>query len=840
VNLVTSDTLPSDRVRADGKHLAVGERPFLVRGATYGSFLPRSDGAQFPEPAQLAADLDAMCAAGLNTVRTYTPPPFDLVEAAADRGLRLLVGLDYRDWRFEETPGPATRRRVLEAGRRALDEAMDRCAGRPEVLAISVGNEVPPDVARVHGIGAIADTLGELVAAVHLADPAALATYANFPSTEYLEIEGLDLACFNVFLESGDDFDRYVRHLMCVTGARPLLITELGLAAEVHGATAQAATLDRQLRTVDEAGCAGATVFSWTDDWGVDGHRVQGWGFGITDAARRPKPALDVVSSWAGRSTAELRNDWPTMSVVVCAYNERRTIESCLASLAECDYPDLDVIVCDDGSTDGTLEIARRSPHRVLALPHGGLSAARNAGIAAARGEIVAFIDADAACHPSWPWHLALSLDDPHLVATGGPNLPFPDAPFVERAVARSPGAPTEVLIADDRAEHVPGCNMAFRRDALVAVGSFDARYTSAGDDVDVCWKLLDHGGQIGFAPAAQVRHHRRGSVRGYLRQQRGYGRAEKLLSGAHRHRFNRLGQARWTGFIYGGARLLPSLLRPVVYHGSQGHAPFQSVLSHRAEIAANWASAVLPLLVPIAVAGALAALLNPWWLVVPGAVLSGVLGYALAVGMAARLEPDEDQRLRLRALIGFLHVAQPLARTWGRVRSSRLRFSDATPPEWRGDRAEWLGHLERVLRCRGLVVRVPDLHAPWDIQVVYGPFVRARITTAVVWGWQPQWRVTVRPRLSVLLLVATTAALATISLPAAVVIGVLSIGVLMGCALRVHRLVRAALSETTTTAAARVTGEPRTARPGGLELDWVAVDDGTASAGVARRTTLT
>ncbi len=118
---------------------------------------------------------------------------------------------------------------------------------------------------------------------------------------------------------------------------------------------------------------------------------------------------------------------------------------------------------------------------------------------------------------------------DQNVAATGGPNLPSIEAGFVERAVARSPGSPAEVLIAADRAEHVPGCNMAFNTEALKAIGGFDAAYTAAGDDVDVCWKLLDGGAQIAFSPAAQIRHHRRSTVKGYLKQQRGYGRAERM-----------------------------------------------------------------------------------------------------------------------------------------------------------------------------------------------------------------------------------------------------------------------------------------------------------------------
>ena len=90
---------------------------------------------------------------------------------------------------------------------------MERCAGRPEVLAISVGNEVPADVARVHGVARIEEGLSTLVSAVHKADPDMLATYCNFPTTEFLEIEGQDLVCFNVFLENQRAFERYLRRL---------------------------------------------------------------------------------------------------------------------------------------------------------------------------------------------------------------------------------------------------------------------------------------------------------------------------------------------------------------------------------------------------------------------------------------------------------------------------------------------------------------------------------------------------------------------------------------------------------------------------------------------------
>lgn len=786
------------RVGTDGKYLRAGGEAFRVRGVTYGSFLPRLDGEPFPDHRQVEHDFAAMSELGLNVVRTYAAPPPDVLESAQDHGLRILVGLHYDDWRMETQPGRAANRRVRAAALASAEEAMQRCAGNESVLGISIGNEVPGDVIRVHGIGEVEAILSEVTEAVHRADPDMLVTYSNYPTTEYLRIEGLDLVSFNVFLERPEKLLPYLRHLQIVAGDRPLLVSELGLASVVHGLEAQAESLDWQLRLVDEAGCAGATVFSWTDEWGVGGDAVEGWGFGITTDDRSPKPATEVVREWAARDIIDLRRDWPSLSVVVCAYNEARLIEECLDSLMACEYPGLEVIVCDDGSTDRTLELARRYPFRVLELDHGGLSRARNAGIEASNGEIVAFLDADAACHPLWPFHLALAMEQPRVVACGGPNLPFDDAPFAERAVAYSPGGPIHVLISDDRAEHVPGCNMAFRKSALCTIGGFDASFTSAGDDVDVCWKLLDSGGEIAFSAAAQVRHHRRDSLRAYLRQQRNYGRSERMVASRHRHRFNRLGQARWSGFIYDGRRLLPSLLRPVVYHGYQGHAPFQGVAEHRSERAMGWVAAMLPLVVPLFVLGLLAAPMTVAGMWVAGGAATALVLYALAVFTAFRPSRDEPDPLRMRATVTLLHVAQPIVRAWGRLRAKPLPPGEPPPPPvWTGDRGEWLPVLAEDLSRRGLHVRIGGPHDTWDLRVSVGPFMSALITTAIVWRWTPLHRGRFRPRPLLIAAATASGAAALAGGPGLVVGPLILLAVLVEVAI-VRRALRMTLAATT------------------------------------------
>jgi ABC-type multidrug transport system fused ATPase/permease subunit len=205
-------------------------------------------------------------------------------------------------------------------------------------------------------------------------------------------------------------------------------------------------------------------------------------------------------------------------------------------------------------------------------------------------------------------------------------------------------------------------------------------------------WKLLDCGGEIAFAPAAQVWHHRRRTVRGYLRQQRGYGRAERMLLGAHPQRFNRLGQARRRGVIYGGASVLPSLLRPVVYHGYLGSAPFQPVAKDRAAAANMWIGAFVPFTVPLAALGLLlGVLVAPWWALLPVLMAEALVSYGAAVAIGTRPPNHEPNPRQLGFVVGMLHVAQPFVRMWGRLRGSSLHALPTENPSWSGDRLEWL-----------------------------------------------------------------------------------------------------------------------------------------------------
>src|SRR5205085_5467788 len=111
--------------------------------------------------------------------------------------------------------------------------------------------------------------------------PEALVTYVSYPTTEYLDLPFLDVVAFNVFLETKAQLATYLAHLQNIAGERPLLLAEAGLDSMRNGEAKQAATLDWQLRTAAAAGCAGAFVFSWSDQWFRGGQPITDWAFGL-------------------------------------------------------------------------------------------------------------------------------------------------------------------------------------------------------------------------------------------------------------------------------------------------------------------------------------------------------------------------------------------------------------------------------------------------------------------------------------------------------------------------------------------------------------------------------
>ncbi|MBI5106261.1 MAG: glycosyltransferase, partial [Solirubrobacterales bacterium] len=553
----------------DGRFLAVGARRLWVRGVTYGPFAPGADGERFPGDGRVRDDFAAMAAAGVNAVRTYTAPPRRVLDAARDAGLWVMAGLPWEQHvAFLDERGRAA---AIET---RVREAVRGCAGHPALLLHAIGNEVPSGIVRWHGRRRVERFLDRLCAAVREEDPGALVSYVNFPSTEHLRVPAADVAAFNVYLEDGDRLAAYLARLHNLAGDRPLLLAEAGLDSRRNGRSAQARAVADQVGTAFATGCAGTFVFAWTDEWHRGDDEVADWDFGLVDRERRAKPALAAVAG-AYAAVPPRTLDLPATTVVVCTHNGAATLRECLEHVLALDHPAFDVVVVDDGSTDASAALAAELGVRVISTPNRGLSAARNTGLAAATGEVVAYLDDDAFPDPDWLTFLGTAFRATGHAAVGGPNLPPADETGFAACVARAPGGPVHVLLSDTEAEHLPGCNMAFRRAALEAVGGFDPQFRVAGDDVDVCWKLQAAGATLGFHPAAVVWHRRRATLRRFWRQQRGYGRAEALLERKWPEKYNLPGHVTWAGRLYGpGTGAL--VRRSRVYHGTFGAAAFQ------------------------------------------------------------------------------------------------------------------------------------------------------------------------------------------------------------------------------------------------------------------------
>ena len=674
---VSSDESPSSataRMTLDGKFFKRSGQRVRLHGVTYGPFQPHDNVHHFPARNIVAGDLASMAAIGVNAIRTYHVPPQWLLEAAECSQLGVLIDVPWsKHVCFLDSA--VARREARDNVRKAVEQNSQHSC----VLAHSIGNEIPPDIVRWHGARRVERFIAELADVARQADPAGLVTFANYPPTEYLDLSFLDFLTFNVYLHDRETFRRYLLRLQNLIGSKPLVLGEIGMDTIRHGEVAQADFLSGHFTEAMQAGLAGAFVFSWTDEWFTGQHSIDNWQFGITRRDRTPKPAFHALrETFEDPLERQLPSGAPRVSVVVCSYNGGATLDQCLRSLAALKYPDYEVILVDDGSTDDTRAIIARFPWiRSFHTTNQGLSAARNTGLRAATGSIMAYTDSDCFVDPDWLTQLVFQLEHNDAAAVGGPNLAPPDG-RVAACVGAAPGQPTHVLETDQVAEHIPGCNMAFRRAALEAINGFDPQYRKAGDDVDVCWRLQQSGRWITFAPGGFVWHHRRQTPRAFLRQQAGYGEAEALLRFKHPDRFNGRGHGKWRGVLYGNSLQGLVLGDAIIYRGTFGTGPFQCIYQPGP---AHWA--MLPSALEWQTIALLIAVPGIWWwpaLVCAAGMIAVSILVAGLQAAQAQFEP-KYRTLGSRLLVMGLCYAQPLVRSWARYKTRYFSRRGAARP---------------------------------------------------------------------------------------------------------------------------------------------------------------
>jgi O-antigen biosynthesis protein len=660
---VATNTSTRDRVRVDGKFFRLGDRKFHVKGITYGPFAPNANGEMFASPEQTARDFKQINALGANVIRVYYAPPVWLLNLAADHGLKVLVDVPWpKHLCFLDSE------RAQDEARETVRQAVRACGGHPAVFAFSVVNEISAEIVRWSGVARVEKFIDELVAEAKAIDPDCLCTFTSFPPTEFLQSQDIDFVCFNVYLHHRNQFEGYLARLQSLAGEKPLMLGELGMDSIREGETHKCEFLTWQIETVFRAGLAGMVVFSFTDDWFRGGMQIEDWGFGLTTRDRQPKESFRAVQRQFRIAPYFPLPKAVKVSVVVATYNGSRTLANCLESLKRLNHPDYEVILVDDGSKDRTPEVAKQfSFVRYLRQTNQGLSVARNAGIRAATGEIVAFTDDDCRADEDWLYYLVSDLLRSGFAGIGGHNFLPPEDSHVAAAVVVSPGGPAHVMLTDREAEHIPGCNMAFHKWALEQIGMFDPIFRKAGDDVDVCWRLQDSHLKIGFSAAGFVWHYRRSTVKDYLKQQAGYGEAEALLMMKHPEHYNSFGGGIWHGRIYAPSYSGLLLRGPVIYHGIFGSGFFQRLYA---------SDPVRPLMLCTSLAFHVGInvpllLLAPYFDVlvpVAAATLCVSLGTCALAAAQANL-PRHKKRFWSRPLVALLFFLQPIVRGWARFK---------------------------------------------------------------------------------------------------------------------------------------------------------------------------
>ncbi|HLO85016.1 MAG TPA: glycosyltransferase [Nostocaceae cyanobacterium] len=233
----------------------------------------------------------------------------------------------------------------------------------------------------------------------------------------------------------------------------------------------------------------------------------------------------------------------PLVSVVVPIYNGEQDLPDLLNCLVSQTYPkeQVEYLLVDNNSSDRTTELLQKttenSPVNIYPLSENNIQssyAARNTGIRAAQGEIIAFTDADCRPQPQWLEALIQPFVNPEVVIVAGEIEALPGKTLLEKYADRQETLSQKHTLANKYCPYGQTANLAIRRSIFHQIGLFRP-YLTTGGDADICWRILKANlGKLEFAPQAVVKHRHRTTWKELESQWRRYGRSNRYLHELH------------------------------------------------------------------------------------------------------------------------------------------------------------------------------------------------------------------------------------------------------------------------------------------------------------------
>lgn len=234
----------------------------------------------------------------------------------------------------------------------------------------------------------------------------------------------------------------------------------------------------------------------------------------------------------------------PFISIIIPVKNGGKTIKKCLDSLKNLNYANYELIVIDDNSSDATPEILRQYPPlaggrgwkiKTQGLTSTGPSACRNLAIKQAKGEYLAFTDADCLVHPEWLNELLKGFEEEDVVGVGGDQQSPQDETDFGKLVQdflKTVGFVADYVKKEKKkieTKHNPTCNVMYKKEIFDKVGGF-LEGLWPGEDVELDYRIKKPGYKLIYNPEAIVYHYRPDNLSAFCQMMKNYGQAQGFL----------------------------------------------------------------------------------------------------------------------------------------------------------------------------------------------------------------------------------------------------------------------------------------------------------------------